>query len=150
MTKLLGKHTGNARMRLTTVAVLVCSLGSGCAEYASGFVFLANSSTVGWEGSIDGVAFKQQARFEHSGRPMFRILARTAQTEGNYLLTVQSRVDGTNVKISVERGTDFPIVVKSMAYPDFIEDLSDGTEHVLDLEKLNLKARLPLKIRIVR
>ena len=137
-------------MRLATIAMLVCSLISGCAEYASGVVFLANSSTLGWEGSVDGIAFRQQSRFERSGRPEFRIVARTTQTEGNYLLTVQSNIDGTNAKISVERGAAFPIVLKSMAYPDFTEDLSDGREHVLDLEKLNLNARHPLKIRIIR
>jgi len=111
-------------MRVATLALLTCSLIAGCAEYASGLVFLANSSTLGWEGSVDGIAFKEQGRFEHSGRPQFRIIARTNQPEGNYLLTVNSKVDGTSARITVSRGIAFPAMTTGLSYPDFIEDMN--------------------------
>ena len=137
---------------LTAVALALTSCVSlgGCGGLAEVAVFYANSSNLGWEGSVAGIPFREQTRVEHSGRTKIRIVARADRPENNYLLTLDSTWDGKSTHITVARGVDFPSVNTGSSYFDFLEDMSDGKQRDFDLFKSSANVAGTLKLRMTR
>jgi len=137
------------RARTLPVGLLLCCLLAGCAEMLAGPVFFANSTPIGWEGSVADVAFKQHGRYEGGGRTLIRLVLRPEQGE-SYLLTIDFTVDGRATRLTVARGSAFPSSTRGWSYPDFIEDMSDGNEHFFALEKSSAKSAGVLRLRMTR
>lgn len=119
---------------------------------ASTALFDANSSTLGWEGSVAGIPFQDHLRVPYSERVQIRIVVRAdpAFPENNYLLTLDSRLDGKSTHITVARGAHFPYVSPSVTYFDFLEDMSDGKQHDFDLRKSSVNVVGTLNLRMTR